>query len=76
MTNTIFIIIFKKKESIRLIYRGSLFSIFTTLIYHKVHINNKTEHDTEQDKQTKNISGTVYIHSNTIHINSIINARW
>ena len=35
------------------IYRGSLFSIFTTLIYHKVLINNKTEHDTEQDKQTK-----------------------
>ena len=30
------------------IYRGSLFSIFTTLIYHKVLINNKTE----QDKQT------------------------
>jgi len=26
---------------------------FTTLIYHKVLINNKTEHDTEQDKQTK-----------------------
>jgi len=53
MTNTIFIIIFLKKIIIRLIYRGSLFSIFTTLIYHKVHINNKTEHDTEQDKQTK-----------------------
>jgi len=35
-----------------LIYRGSLFSIFTTLIYHKVLINNKTERDTEQDKQT------------------------
>jgi len=35
------------------IYRGSLFSIFTTLIYHKVLINNKTEQDTEQDKQTK-----------------------
>ena len=34
------------------IYRGSLFSIFTTLIYHKVLINNKTERDTEQDKQT------------------------
>ena len=33
--------------------RGSLFSIFTTLIYHKVLINNKTEQDTEQDKQTK-----------------------
>ena len=33
------------------IYRGSLFSIFTTLIYHKVLINNKTEQDTEQDKQ-------------------------
>ena len=35
------------------IYRGSLFSIFTTLICHKVLINNKTEQDTEQDKQTK-----------------------
>jgi len=35
------------------IYRGSLFSIFTTLIYHKVLINNKSEQDTEQDKQTK-----------------------
>ena len=35
------------------ICRGSLFSIFTTLIYHKVLINNKTEQDTEQDKQTK-----------------------
>ena len=35
------------------IYRGSLFSIFTTLIYHRVLINNKTEQDTEQDKQTK-----------------------
>ena len=35
------------------IYRGSLFSIFTTLIDHKVLINNKTEQDTEQDKQTK-----------------------
>ena len=35
------------------IYRGSLFSIFTTLIYHKVLINNTTEQDTEQDKQTK-----------------------
>ena len=35
------------------IYRGSLFSIFTTLIYHKVLINNNTEQDTEQDKQTK-----------------------
>ena len=34
------------------IYRGSLFSIFTTLIYHKVLINNKTEQDTKQDKQT------------------------
>ena len=35
-------------------YRGSLFSIIcTTLIYHKVLINNKNEHDTEQDKQTK-----------------------
>ena len=33
------------------IYRGSLFSIFTTLIYHKVPINNNTEQDTEQDKQ-------------------------
>ena len=33
------------------IYRGSLFSIFTTLIYHKVLINNKTEQDKEQDKQ-------------------------
>ena len=53
MTNTIFIIIFLKKIIIRLIYRGSLFSIFTTLIYHKVHINNKIEQDTEQDKQTK-----------------------
>jgi len=31
------------------IYRGSLFSIFTTLIYHKVLINNKTEQNTEQD---------------------------
>ena len=35
------------------IYRASLFSIFTTLIYHKVIINNKTEQDTEQDKQTQ-----------------------
>ena len=35
------------------IYRGSVFSIFTTLIYHKVLINNKTEQDTEQDKQTQ-----------------------
>jgi len=35
------------------IYRGSLFDIFTTLIYHKVLINNKTEQDTEQDRQTK-----------------------
>ena len=35
------------------IYRGSLFSIFSTLIYHKVLINNKTEQDTEQGKQTK-----------------------
>ena len=35
------------------IYRGSLFSIFTTLIYHKVLINNKTEQDTEQGKQTQ-----------------------
>jgi len=35
------------------IYWGSLFSIFTTLIYHKVFINNKTEQDTQQDKQTK-----------------------
>jgi len=35
------------------IYRRSLFSIFTTLIYHKVLINNNTEQDTEQDKQTK-----------------------
>jgi len=35
------------------IYSGSFFSIFTTLIYHKVLINNKTEQDTEQDKQTK-----------------------
>ena len=26
---------------------------FTTIIYHKVLINNKTEQDTEQDKQTK-----------------------
>jgi len=34
-------------------YRGSLFSIFTTLIYHKVLVNNKTEQDTEQDKQTQ-----------------------
>jgi len=34
------------------IYRGSLFNIFTTLIYNKVLINNKTERDTEQDKQT------------------------
>jgi len=34
------------------IYRGSLVSIFTTLIYHKVLINNKTEQYTEQDKQT------------------------
>ena len=31
------------------IYRGSLFSISTTLIYHKVFINNKTK----KDKQTK-----------------------
>ena len=35
------------------IYRGSLFSIFTTLIYHKVLINNTTEQDTEEDKQAK-----------------------
>ena len=35
------------------IYTGSLFSIFTTLIYHKVLINNKTEQDTEQYKQAK-----------------------
>jgi len=35
------------------IYTESLFSIFPTLIYHKVLINNKTEQDTEQDKQTK-----------------------
>jgi len=35
------------------IYRGSLCSIFTALIYHKVLINNKTGQDTEQDKQTK-----------------------
>ena len=35
------------------IYRGSLFNIFTTLFYHKVLINNKTEQDTEQDKQTQ-----------------------
>jgi len=35
------------------IYRGSLFNIFTTLFYHKVPINNKTEQDTEQDKQTQ-----------------------
>jgi len=35
------------------IYIGSLFSIFTTLIYHKVLINNKTEQDTKQDKHTK-----------------------
>jgi len=35
------------------IYRGSLFSIFTTLIYHKVLIKYKTEQDTEQDKQTQ-----------------------
>jgi len=34
------------------IYRGSLFSILTTLIFDKVLINNKTEQDTEQDKQT------------------------
>jgi len=34
------------------IYRGILYWIFTTLIYHKVLINNKTEQDTEQDKQT------------------------
>ena len=31
--------------------RGSLFSIFTTLFYHKVLINNKTEQDTNRDKQ-------------------------
>jgi len=35
------------------IYIGSLFSIFTTLIYHKVLINNKTEQDTKEDKHTK-----------------------
>jgi len=35
------------------IYRGNLFSIFATLIYHKVFINNNTEQDTEQDKHTK-----------------------
>jgi len=35
------------------IYRGSLFIIFTTLIYHKVLINKKAEQDTEQDKHTK-----------------------
>ena len=33
------------------IYRGSLFSIFTTLIYQMVLINNKTEQDTEQDNR-------------------------
>ena len=38
---------------IRLYDRGSLFRIFTTLIYHKVLSNNKTEQDTEQDKHTK-----------------------
>ena len=38
------------------IYRGSLFSIFTTLIYHKVLINHKTEQVTEQDKQTNGIN--------------------
>jgi len=43
------------------IYRGSLFNIFTTLIYHKVLINNKTEQDTEQDKQTKILCTTVYL---------------
>ena len=37
------------------IYRGSLFSIFTTLIYHKLLINNKTEQNTEQDKQAKQL---------------------
>ena len=35
------------------LYRGSLYSIFTTLIYHKVLINNITEQDTEQDKHNK-----------------------
>ena len=34
---------------IDLIYRGSLLAYFTTLIYHKVLINHKTEQDTEQD---------------------------
>ena len=42
-----------KHNLLDFIYRGSLFSIFTTLIYHKVLINNKTEQDTEQDKQTR-----------------------
>ena len=32
------------------IYRRS---VLTTLIYHKVLINNKTEQDTEKDKQTQ-----------------------
>ena len=52
------------------IYRGSLFSIFTTLIYHKVLINNKTEQDTEQDKQNKNIMYYVYlvVSGNSIHV--------
>ena len=66
------------RMSLCYIYRGSLFSIFNTLIYHKVLINNKTEPDTEQDTTYKNINGTVYIHSNTIYINSITmsNAWW
>jgi len=52
------------------IYRGSLFSIFTTLIYHKVLINNNTEQDTEQDKQIKLLVDDKYYgnYMNTDHL--------
>ena len=43
------------------IYRRSLLTYFTTLIYHNVLINNKTEQDTEQDTAYKHISGKVYV---------------
>jgi len=71
-------IIFKVIETIILyiilldfIYRGSLFSIFTTLIYHKVLINNKTEQDTEQDKQTKTINSILELFPDAVRLN-----RW
>ena len=36
-----------------LFIKEAYLAYFTTIIYHKVLINNKTEQDTEQDKQTK-----------------------